>query len=337
MKTINLFVASLFLLAFLGQDPIAEASHSDISQAKNSVEEAHRQIWLRFIDQYSILIDYADFSGNYPRPTAEEYKTNKPNALAWWTPTENGSMFNGLYMDGMCRRWLSTRNDNDKEKAKTLAKGLLFLASIGDTPGFIGRSVATDGRTPPAMGSNDQSSPWFYGLWRYLETGIPDQKERRKIISKMVEVANVYLTTNWKIPATSYSPAKFRNSFASFDWEGAPRILFISKALYSLTKDEKWNTIYLNAARERSGSENKSRLDICGAGMHFEKIKLIAGLAFQGLLICWHCMRWKRIPRSEKYTKKDSMQAPKVLLSQFRSGSNSTIMILRSFSVIGVY
>jgi hypothetical protein len=258
--------------------------------AKENMDNAHREIWRRFIDQYSVLIDYADSSGAYPRPTADEYRNNKPNALAWWTPTENGSMFNGLYLDGICRRWKISRSEEDRKKARTLANGLFFLASVGDTPGFIARSVATDGKTPPAMGSNDQSSPWFYGIWRYVTSGIPDAAEKKKFIAKMTAIAEVYLTTGWRIPATSYSPSKFRNSFASFDWEGTPRILFISKALYALTGNKKWNDIYLKAIHETGGPENKSRLQICASGMHFEKNKINRWTGVSGvvdLLALW--------------------------------------------------
>ncbi|GAB3918789.1 hypothetical protein [Larkinella terrae] len=235
-----------------------------------NVEKSHQEIWHRFVDEHSILIDFADFDGRFDRPTAAEFRENKPNALGWWTPTENGSMFNGLYLDGICQRWMYRRNEADRRKAKRLAQGLLLLASIGDTPGFIGRGVATDGKTPPAMGSNDQTSPWFYGLWRYLDTGLPDPPERRQIIAKMVKVANALLANNWRLPTMSYSPSKYRNSFATFNWEGAPRLLFILKAMHQLTGDAKWEKLYQDAAREVGGEPRRSRLQICAEGMKFD-------------------------------------------------------------------
>ncbi|WP_229317611.1 hypothetical protein [Larkinella sp. C7] len=235
-----------------------------------NVEKAHQEIWRRFIDEHAILIDFADFNGHFDRPTAAEFRENKPNALGWWTPTENGSMFNGLYLDGICQRWMHRRNEADRQKAKRLAQGLLFLASVGDTPGFIGRGVATDGKTPPAMGSNDQTSPWFYGLWRYLDSGMPDPPERRQIIAKMTEVANALLANNWRLPTMSYAPARFRNSFATFNWEGAPRLLFILKAMHQLTGDANWDKRYQKAAREVGGEAQRSRLQICAEGMKFD-------------------------------------------------------------------
>ena len=42
--------------------------------------------------------------------------------------------------------------------------GLLLLADLGGVRGFIARGAATDGRATYALGSNDQTMPWFYGL-----------------------------------------------------------------------------------------------------------------------------------------------------------------------------
>lgn len=251
----------------VAQDSIARNSGND------QVELAHEQIWHRFIDEHNVLIDFADYDGSFARPEPDEYRNLKPNALAWWTPTENGSMFNGLYLDAMCRRWMRTGLAADREKARRLAAGLLFLASVGDKPGFIARSVATDGKTPPAMGSNDQSSPWFYGLWRYLYTGLAADAEKQLIIAKMTEVAEALVQTGWRIPTMSYSPSRYRNSFATFDWEGAPRILFITKAMHNLTGDDKWHQLYIRAAQESSGEYQPNRLEICRQGMHFEQNK----------------------------------------------------------------
>ena len=59
---------------------------SKVEAASKNVELADKEIWRRFIDEYNVLIDYADSMGNFPRPTSEEYKLNKPNALAGCVP-----------------------------------------------------------------------------------------------------------------------------------------------------------------------------------------------------------------------------------------------------------
>lgn len=238
--------------------------------AEANVEAAHDEIWRRFIDPYNILIDYADEDGKFPRPTPEECRAGKPNALGWWTPVENGAMFNGLYLDGICARWQHTRAEADRSKAQRLVKGLLLLASLGP-PGFIGRGVATDGRTPYPMGSNDQTMPWIYGLWRYLRGGLATDGERAEIVAKFVELARVLESTSWRMPCMKGAPAPFRGSFAGFAWESAPRLLFLLKATHDLTGEAHWDELYHRSANESGGEPAISRWEICAQGMIYHK------------------------------------------------------------------
>lgn len=240
------------------------------ASAEANIEAAHAEIWRRFIDPYDILVDYADEEGRYPRPTPEECREGKPNALGWWTPVENGSMFNGLYLDGVCARWQHTRADADRTKARRLVKGLLRLASLGQ-PGFIARGVASDGRTPYPMGSNDQTMPWIYGLWRYLRSGLATEAERVEIVAKIVELASVLESTGWRMPCLDGAPTPFRGTFADFTWESAPRLLFLLKATHDLTGDTRWDKRYQHLALESGGDPARSRLEICERGMVYHR------------------------------------------------------------------
>ncbi|HEY3898061.1 MAG TPA: hypothetical protein VGM54_05575 [Chthoniobacter sp.] len=238
------------------------------NDAADAAEKVHTEVWRRFIDEHDILIDYADTDGSFPRPTAEECREEKPNALGWWTPIENGSMFNGLYLDAAVYRWKISRTETDKDHARRMADALLMLSSLGP-PGFIARGVADDGKTPYPMGSNDQTSPWFYGLWRYLHEGLATPEERTRIVGRMVEVANVLLSTGWRMPCNTGAPSPFRGSFQGFTWESAPRLLFVLKAMHQLTRDRKWADLYQTAVEERGGTPPLTRLEVCAKGMQF--------------------------------------------------------------------
>ncbi len=243
-------------------------TRSRAGDAAAKVEQAHTELWRRFIDPYGILVDYADKDGGFPRPTPEECRAGKPNALGWWSPIENGSMFNGMYLDGVIQRWKWTRADQDKQKARRLAQGLLLLSSLGP-PGFIARGVATDGRTPYPMGSDDQTGPWLYGLWRYVHEGLADLPERAQIIAQFSEVATVIEANGWKLPCNEGAPSPFRGSFAAHSWQCAPRLLFLLKAAHALTGDEHWAERYREAAREVGGPSGRTRVQICASGMVF--------------------------------------------------------------------
>ncbi|MDB6139216.1 MAG: hypothetical protein JWO94_2288 [Verrucomicrobiaceae bacterium] len=233
-----------------------------------SIETAHREIWRRFIDKHQVMIDFTMLDGSVSIPTPEECRLGKPNALGWWSPIENGAMFNGLYMDAAVNRWRVTHKDEDADKARKLAEGLMFLSSLSDVKGFVARGVSTDDRSHYPMGSNDQTLPWFLGLWRYLGSGLAGKEERRRVIAKMVETAEAIISLKWQMPAEP--PFGIRGGFGGFTFESAPRLLFVTKALHQITGDPKWDTMYHAAVAERGGRDNRSRLELCEQGMVFE-------------------------------------------------------------------
>lgn len=238
------------------------------ADAAPAAELAHQTLWKRFIDKYGIMLDFTDLDGSVSLPTPEECKLGKPNALGWWAPIENGAMFNGLYMDAAVNRWRATKADADAAKARRLMEGLLYLNSISEVKGFVGRGVSTDGKSHYPMGSNDQTLPWFLGLWRYLNAGLTTKDEREKIIRHLVDTAEAIVAMKWAMPAEP--PFGRRGGFLGFSFDSAPRLLFVCKIMHALTGDAKWDTIYRTAVSERGGKENKTRLEVCEHGMVFE-------------------------------------------------------------------
>ncbi len=240
-----------------------------MSDAAAAVESAHHELWERLVDrEHGIIRDYP-VPDTSLLPTVEECLGDRPNALSWGTPIENGPMFGGAYLDALCDRWRLTQSAEDHGRAALIASGLLHVARIGQTPGFIARGVSTDGVTHYAMGSNDQTLPWFYGLWRYANSGLPNVDERAEIVSRTAEVATAIRATGWRLPCDR-APFDYRSSFAKFHWEDAPRLLFVLRAVHQLTGDEEWLRLYRELAVEPNPTGGANRLDVCEAGMiHF--------------------------------------------------------------------
>ncbi len=237
--------------------------------AGEAVELVRAEILRRFVDRHGILLDFVDLDGSVSLPTPEECREGRPNALGWWTPIENGAMFNGLYLDGVIARARVSGRPEDRGLARRLVGGLLKLSVCSRVKGFVGRGFATDGATTWPMGSNDQTAPWFYGLWRYLEARLAADDERARIVERMNEVANTLVETGWRMPAEP--PFGFRGSFNGMTWGGAPRLLFVCRALHRLTGDEAWLERYRIALRERDGRDGRSRLDVCSRGLAGEE------------------------------------------------------------------
>jgi hypothetical protein len=236
-------------------------------RAAEYAELAHREIQRRFIDAQDVLLDFAGLDGTVELPTPEECRAGRPNALGWWTPIENGAMFGGMYLDGLIERYRRTQDVADAEAVRRIVRGLVRLSEVGEVRGFIARGFATDGRTSWPMGSNDQTGPWFYGLWKYLQTDLPSPDERSTIIERMRSVADVLAASEWRMPAAE--PFRYRGSFAQFSWEGAARLLFLCQTMHQLTGEAAWAERY-RTLRGASSPDGTTRLAICERGMVFE-------------------------------------------------------------------
>ncbi|MEQ1859969.1 MAG: FAD-dependent oxidoreductase [Chthoniobacteraceae bacterium] len=253
----------------LKQRLLAQGQVIDLRDAGAAAGWAHTELWRRFVDERGVVLDYTALDGSYPRPTPEDCREMKPSALSWGVPSEDGPMFNGLYLDAMCNRWKLTRADADRAKARRLVEGLMFLASVGRTPGFIARGVATDGKTTYPMGSNDQTMPWLYGIWRYVNDGVATPAERERLVAKFVGIVEVIARSEWRMPCDG-PPSPYRGDFSKPTWEGAPRLLFAMKAMHQFTGDARWQQRYFDAANERVGNGQRTRIEICRTGMEFD-------------------------------------------------------------------
>ncbi len=153
-------------------------------------------------------------------------------------------------------------------KARRLMEGLLFLNSISDVKGFVGRGVSTDGKSHYPMGSNDQTLPWFYGLWRYWQSGLATPREKQRIQTHLRETAEIIVKLGWKMPAKP--PFNTRGSFAGFSFGSVTRQLFVMKLMHTVTGDSRWDVMYRASLEQRGGKENASKREVCAKGMVFE-------------------------------------------------------------------
>lgn len=255
---------TIMMMAIATSGICVNAAEASPKSMKDSVNCLHQMLWTRMIDRNSgVMFDYSDLDGKVEIPTPEECLAGKPNALSWWTPIENGAFFNGLYIDALCNRWLAEKDPETKKEAKMLADGLLLLQKVGKRPGFIARGVSTDGRTHYPIGSDDQTFPWFYGLWKYIHSGIPSQEEKRNIQEKMIEVATALQQQHWRMPCEE--PYLVRGSWNSEDLSHAVRIVFVSQIMFELTGDKKWSKSLDDVITFRFKS-GRSRLDVIANG-----------------------------------------------------------------------
>jgi hypothetical protein len=237
-------------------------------KAYESMGKAHREIWRRFVDPHGILLDFAGLEGEVIMPTPEDCKEGRINALGWWTPIENGAFFSGLYLDAMCNAWKLAGEEDKKNKARKLAQGLVLLATAGSSPGFVARGLAADGKSHYRIGSDDQTAPWFYGLWKYCKSGIPAEAEKAEIIALMRKVAQALQANGWLVPCDGM--AENRGEFIGGTFRDASRLLFMLRAMHDLTGEARWLDEYHIRLLEKPEGSDKTRLEICECGMSIE-------------------------------------------------------------------
>ncbi len=229
----------LFILSF----PSALFSQSLIS---SKIEQAHEMLWTKFVDADGLILD---FQGELPTP--EDCAKGIPNALGWWTPIENGPMFTGLYLPAQCERAARTKNKLDQDQARKMANGLLKSASVSEVKGMVVRGFGTDGTCHYPLGSDDQTHPWFYGLFIYYFSGIPSVSEKDNIKAKIKEVAEANEKLGWKAPCDGSFTGQFRGAFGGPTFRSAARYLFMLKVAYMITQEEIWEERYQKALNSK--------------------------------------------------------------------------------------
>ena len=208
-----------------------------------------------FISADGLLLDYV---GEIPTP--EEIADLKPNAMGWWCPIENGSMFTGEWLPALMSEGVSR-----KSAVERCVKGLIKMSEVSDVPGFIARGTGTDGKSHHPCGSNDQTDPWFLGLCEYCRWQYADAKLKAKALERVVFVAKALEKNGWQIPCDGRFKGQNRGKLNSkgMPFWGVTRFLYMLQSLAELTGDAHWSDLYARVKRERLGEiESGAEIDV---------------------------------------------------------------------------
>lgn len=232
-----------------------------------AAEEADEALWAAFVSSHGLLHDYV---GELPTP--EDCRDCRPNAMGWWSPIENGPMFTGQYLVGLCHKARRTGDARDAERCRRLAEGLLLCAEVPETPGMICRGVGSDGRCHYPLGSTDQTLPWFEGLDAFPRSGLCAESLRKRIVARLVEIGNALKRTGWRMPCDGKFSSEFRGEMKddSLPFRGATAYLFVLRALADATGDWTWRSLYRTARDETYSGLSLTRLEVCECGYRID-------------------------------------------------------------------
>ncbi|MBQ3344890.1 MAG: hypothetical protein IJG84_23580 [Kiritimatiellae bacterium] len=203
---------------------------------KDILEEVNARIEREFISADGLMLDYV---GEIPTP--EEIADLKPNAMGWWTPIENGSMFTGEWLPS-----LMAEGEVRKPLVERCVNGLLKMSEVSDVPGFIARGTGTDGVSHHPCGSNDQTDPWFFGLIEYCRWQYADPKLKARVMDRLVFVAKALESNQWGVPCDGAFKGENRGNLMakSMPFWGKSRLMYTLKFLSILTGDGHWEDVY---------------------------------------------------------------------------------------------
>ena len=206
----------------------------------HSVQDVLREVNTRlereFISDEGLVLDYV---GDIPN--AGDIAELRPNAMGWWTPIENGSMFTGDWLPS-----LMAEGSQKKALVERCVKGLIKMSEVSDVPGFIARGTGVDGKSHYPCSSNDQTDPWFFGLFEYCRWQFADPVIKARASERLVFVAKALEANGWNVPCDGAFKGEKRGNLlaGSMPFHGRTRLLYTLKSLQLLTGDAHWGNEY---------------------------------------------------------------------------------------------
>ena len=160
----------------------------------NSIDKATKFIEKYFFNNKTCLI--YDFRINkyrnawYHLPNPDDINRDYPNPCGWGTGMEDGVLSGGTALDALIADYNVTENQNLKEIADKLFKGLMLCADCGKTKGFIARAVSPKDKTSHYTDtSRDQYTHWVYSAVRFYDSPLCDESQKADIRRVIVSLA----------------------------------------------------------------------------------------------------------------------------------------------------
>jgi len=204
---------------------------------------AASELWSRFHLPGSDLVYDIPLTSPDQLPTAEEVAECAPNCSGWGTGMEDCALNGGFLLDGLVAEHGATASADSASRARKVFCGLVDLATVSGTRGFVGRGFAPGSSTVYPNSSADQFTAFVFGVWRYARSSIATPAERDAAAGLLADVADLVLASSDNIPRSDLRPSIFGNT-SSVTPDRACRLLQIYSAASDLTADERWQRHY---------------------------------------------------------------------------------------------
>lgn len=272
VRRTKMFLLAVSAVAGLGAEEMPNAAEKILGEVNMRLER-------EFISAEGLVLDYV---GDIP--AAEDIAELRPNAMGWWTPIENGSMFTGEWLPA-----LMSEGPGRKALVERCVRGLVKMSEVSEVPGFIARGTGKDGKSHYPCGSNDQTDPWFFGLLEYCRWQHADPALKARVAERVVQVAKALEANGWGVPCDGAFKGEDRGNLLAeaMPFWGKTRLLYTLKSLHLLTADPHWGELYdgikadgigeIEAGGEIDAKNFKHCFD-CGIWIYVSSVQMLARL-----------------------------------------------------------
>jgi hypothetical protein len=240
---------------------------------EEKMDQAWEVTWTRFFHQdvetfMDYLSSYKSGKEQAHLPTAGEVGRQYPNPCGYSTGMEDGMILGGAMLSVLCDRFAVTGEENLREAASRVFRGMHRCATVHGVPGFVARNVCPeDSKSVYINSSRDQYTHFIHGLWQYYRSPLPDEATRAGIRRIMAAVAERMI--KFVVPENDYD-------FCRADGERCPlgicrmwnvqaheaaRLPMIYAAAWDATGEERyrheWRRYVLEAVKQSATPEPK--------------------------------------------------------------------------------
>ena len=224
----------------------------------DKINKAWEVTWERFYHPktnqfYDYLISYEKGKELSYLPTAEEISRLYPNDCGYGTGMEDCMISAGVMLSMIVDKYDVTENDDLREYAHNVFKGIKLSATAHNIHGFLARGVCVeDGKSTYICSSRDQYTHAVHGLWRYYHSPLSNSETRIEIGEILAAIAD--RMESFVIPTNDYS---FMRADGTPDVRGiskmwnvkgheAARLPMIYAAAWDATGEKKYYELYRN-------------------------------------------------------------------------------------------
>ncbi|QDT17942.1 M14 family zinc carboxypeptidase [Alienimonas californiensis] len=219
-------------------------------------ERAWAVVWDRFFIEETET--FADYLSSYEPgrelahlPTAAEVRRQFPNPCGYGTGMEDGMILGGALLSAIVDRHAVTGDDDLREPAATVFRGVRRCATVHGVPGFFARNVCReDGESVYLNSSRDQYTHGVHGLWQYLRSPLADDETKAQIRPLLAAAADRMIA--FATPENGYDFGRADGQRCPLGicrmWEvqahEAARLPMIYAAAWDATGEEKYRTLW---------------------------------------------------------------------------------------------